>query len=323
MTDRKGTTDQPLALVAGGSRGLGLALAHELGRTGYRVVITARTAADLDRAATQLTADGITALTRVHDVRDAAGARDLVSTIESEHGPIEVMIMVAGIIRVGASPHDAEEFDESIDIMLRGPIAMVQAVLPGMKERRRGRIGVVSSIAGIVPTPHLVPYTAAKFGAVGYTRSLSTELSGSPVTVSLITPGLMRTGGHWNAEYVGQPAQEYRWFTLLSAIPVVSADARRAARIIVRGVLAGRHKIIFTPLARVGEIAERISPTAVDRVTGLLGRLLPPPGDDHQPGRLASRSTSQLFRRMTTPAREAVRRFNQVTAHGNDTEATP
>ena len=85
MSDTSGTASSghrsgpPIALVAGGSRGLGLALAGELGRAGFRVVITARTVDDLRRASDQLTADGITVLTRVHDVR---AARDALAVYE-------------------------------------------------------------------------------------------------------------------------------------------------------------------------------------------------------------------------------------------------
>jgi len=63
----------------------------------------------------------------------------------------------------------------------------------------------------------------------------------------------MRTGGHWHADFHGRPSAEYGWFTALSATPIVAVDARRAARIIVAGVLAGRRQIIFTLPARIGD----------------------------------------------------------------------
>jgi short-subunit dehydrogenase len=321
-------THKPVAWVAGASRGLGLAIARELGNAGHRVLITARTQDDLDRAQSDLVAEGIEVITRVHDVRDAEGARQLVSDVESGFGPIETLIAVAGVLKVGPVPDRAEEYAEPIDIMLRGPINVVHAVLPAMRDRGRGRIGVVTSIAGIIPVPHLVAYSAAKHGAVGFTRALAEELDGTPITVSTIIPGLMRTGGHWHGDYEGQPEREYVWFTGLSAAPLVSTDADRAAKIIVRGVIRGRRKIIFTLPARVGDLLYRLSPVAVGVAVGLAGRLLPdsdrgePAGPDqvgheHAPGYRAAAHTPRIFDRLTVLADRAVRRFNQSTAHNS------
>ncbi|SDR93357.1 SDR family NAD(P)-dependent oxidoreductase [Microlunatus soli] len=309
---------RPIALVAGGSRGLGLAIARELDRAGQRVVITARTADDLRRARDQLAADGGSVITRVHDVRDAAGARDLVAEIESEHGAVETLICVAGVLKVGPLPDRAEDYDEPIDTMLRGPINLVHAVLPRMRQRGAGRIGIVTSIAAVVPTPHLVPYTAAKYGAIGFAQGLTEELRGEPISVTTIVPGLMRTGGHWHAAYDGRPEQEYRWFALLSSLPIVSIAADRAAAIIVRAVLTGRSKIIFTPLARAGAMAYRISPRATVALLGAASRLLPGPGDDHAPGYLAADAIdSSLYDRATVLGRRAIERLNQLGAHAS------
>jgi NAD(P)-dependent dehydrogenase (short-subunit alcohol dehydrogenase family) len=325
-------TDKPLAWVAGGSRGLGFALARELGRRGHRVLITARTQSDLDRAQSDLVADGIEVVTCVHDVRDAEGARRLVSDVEAEHGPIETVFAVAGVLKVGPLPERAEDYEESIDIMLRGPINVVHAVLPGMRERGRGRIGIVTSIAGLFPVPHLVPYSAAKHGAVGFANGLAEELQGTPISVSTIIPGLMRTGGHWHADYRGQPGREYIWFAGLSAAPLVSMNADRATKIIVGGVLRGRRKIIYTIPARVGDVLYRLSPVAVGAAIGWAGRLLPDPEKDTQdqdhsidhpnqsgyreaPGYRAVRRTPKIFDRLTVLADRAVRRLNQSDAH--------
>jgi len=317
MRDSHLRTARPLAWVAGGSRGLGYAIAEQLGRSGYRVLITARTGADLDRAQAQLEADELDVITRVHDVRDAAGARDLVAETESRYGPIEVAVAVAGVISVGPVQDQAEAYDQSVDIMLHGPINVAHAVLGPMRDRGRGRIGIVTSIAGLIPIPHLVAYSAAKHGAVGFARALATELTGSGISVSTIIPGLMRTGGHWHADYHGRPQAEYGWFTALSAMPIVAIDAERAARIIVRGVLTGRRKIIFTLPARLGDLVYRLSPEATGLAIGAAGRLLPAPGDDHAPGHRADAGMPKLFDRLTVLARDAVRRFHQEDAHGD------
>ncbi len=321
-TDPAGTggepPDRPIALIAGGSRGFGLALARELGRSGYHVVICARTASDLQRARGLLADDGVLVDTRVHDVTDVDRSPRLVADIESSIGPIDTLITVAGVLSVGPVIDDGyDRYTQPLDIMLHGHIAMVHAALPGMRRRRHGHIGVVTSIGGIIPVPHMVPYSVAKFGAVGFARGLGEELAGSGITVSTIIPGLMRTGGHWNGDYYGRPDREYAWFALLGSLPVVSIGAGRAAHIVVRGVLRGKQTIIYTPLARVGARVYGTAPRLTTRLLGYAGQLLlPPPGDEHAVGHQAeTRLGFPLFARLTELGRRAVRQLNQLGAH--------
>ncbi len=130
----------------------------------------------------------------VCDVRDHDQIVDLVGAVEGELGPIEVSIHVAGIIHVGpAADVSLAHFDDAIATMLKGPIELAWAVLPGMRRRRRGRIGTVASVGGIVAPPHLLPHATAKFGAVGFSDGLAAELAGSGVTATTIVPGLIRS----------------------------------------------------------------------------------------------------------------------------------
>ena len=100
--------------------------------------------------------------------------------------------------------------------------------------------------------PHLLPYSTAKFGAVGFTQGLSAELAGTGVTVTTVAPGLMRTGSHLRATFTGNHGAEYAWFAAGASMPLVSMDAERAARKIVDGVLGGRPMVVLTPLAKLG-----------------------------------------------------------------------
>lgn len=322
---RADRSDQaPVALVAGASRGLGLMVARDLARRGHRVVITGRSDHSLITARDQLAGEGLQVEARVHDVRDAEGAVDLVAEIEQTLGPVDTLIVVAGVLMVGPLPDRANAYDEPIDIMLRGPINMVHAVLPRMRSRDRGRIGIVTSIGGVIATPHLVPYSVAKFGAVGFGRGLTEELSGTGITVSTIIPGLMRTGGHWNGKYRGHASQEYAWFATLSSVPVVSIDVERAARLITRGVLRGRSMIVFTPLARVGIRLYGMAPDLFTRLLGLAGRFLPRPGGEEKRGhRAATRIRSRVFDRLTVLGDRAVACTNQRSAETETVDRDP
>lgn len=309
----------PLALVMGGSRGLGLLLAHELGSRGHRLIISARDAEELERAAGDLSSAGYEAATEICDVTDRAQVEDLVRRIEETQGPIEVMICVAGIIQVG--PLEAltrEHFTASIDTMLWGPINTALAVLPGMRERKRGRIGLITSVGGLVSVPHLLPYCSAKFGAVGFSRGLRAELAGSGVSVTTVTPGLMRTGSHLRAQFVGNQPREYAWFSAAASLPIVAMDAERAAAQIVSGILVGRAMVITTPLARIGWRIDALFPTLTSALFSLVTRLLPrasAPTEALEGWQAAQQLTApsrRVSNALTTLGRRAADRFNEL-----------
>ena len=312
-------TGRALALVAGGSRGLGLLMARELGRRGYRLAVSARDADELAEARRILEADGHDVRVDVCDVADPVGVQDLVDRIERESGPVEVALAVAGVIQVGPlSSMTRAHFEEAVGIMLWGPVNLALAVLPAMRTRGRGRIGIVSSIGGVVAVPHLLPYSTAKFGALGFSSGLRTELAGSGITVTTIVPGLMRTGSHLRAEFVGTQSKEFSWFSLSAALPLVSMDAERAAHRIVSGVLAGRAYVLLTWMTKAAVRVSGLAPTLTSTVVGLGGRLLPSgPGattdtvQGYQARERMNGAAGRVLDGLTTLGRRASRRFNQ------------
>nr|WP_275588394.1 SDR family oxidoreductase [Microlunatus panaciterrae] len=308
-------------MVAGGSRGLGLELAAELGRSGSQVVVCARSADELDRARDWLAAAGIAAETRVCDVSDREAVADLAAEVERTVGPIETVLCVAGVIQV--APYlstSVEDFEQSINTMLWGPINVVRATLPAMRRRGRGNIGIITSIGGVVSVPHLLPYSTAKFGAVGFSQGLRAELAGSGISVTTVIPGLMRTGSQQRAQFGGQAALEYAWFAPAASLPLLSISSQRAARIIVRKVLAGRPTVILTPAAKVAVRLNGLSPGLVTGVLGLAKRLLPrPPGEAVDTGTVPGwaaerRLSSPVVRALTALGRRAAARLNQAEA---------
>lgn len=280
-----------VALVAGASRGLGLLISAELVHRGYLVHGCARDRVELDRAEAMVNScevgPSVDAGSRsgagrgefvghVCDVGDAEAVAEWVQTVRSAEGSIDVAIHVAGIIQVG--PVEATSlghFRAAIDTMLLGPVHLCLSVLPTMLEAGSGRIGVVSSVGGVVSVPHLLPYSVAKFGAVGLTEGLQAELSGTGVTATTIVPGLIRTGGHLHAQFVGDAPKDYAWFSTGASLPLLSISAQRAARRIVNGVLDGKSQVELTPLTWVGRRVHGLAPGTTSRLLGLAARALP------------------------------------------------
>ncbi|GAA4114917.1 SDR family oxidoreductase [Knoellia locipacati] len=297
---------RPVALVAGASRGLGLLISAELVARGHTVHGCARDRAELDRAADLIARGEVGAVrgtggrpaagavTRggfvghVCDVTDAEAVSTWVEEVVASEGSLDVAIHVAGIIQVGpVESTTLGHFRAAIDTMLLGPVHLCLAVLPTMLDAGAGRIGVVSSVGGVVSVPHLLPYSVAKFGAVGLTEGLHAELSGTGVTATTIVPGLMRTGGHLHAQFVGDAPKDYAWFAPGASLPLLSVSAERAARRIVDGVLAGRSQVELTPVTWVGRWVHGLFPGTTSRLLGLVARALPR-GDDRAPSMSAT-----------------------------------
>ncbi|MEL4357600.1 MULTISPECIES: SDR family NAD(P)-dependent oxidoreductase [unclassified Luteococcus] len=300
--------DVPVALVAGASRGLGLEIARVLNGRGFHVALAARDVDGLARAASEF---GERVSTHQLDVTDRARMRQVVDEV-SALGPLEVAIHVAGIIQVGpAEDMQLEHFDQALDVMAKGPINLAWSVLPGMRQRRSGHIGVVASVGGVVSPPHMLPYSTAKFAAVGFCDGLAAELLGSGVTATTIVPGLMRTGSHDNAVFTGNAAAEHNWFSVAASLPVLSADSTRAARQMVDGVLAGRPLVTITPVSWAAYRARGLAPATVTRLMGLAGRVLPGATGNHTPVPGADLPTPAIVQKLTVLGRRAAKRNNQ------------
>lgn len=306
---------RPVAIVMGASRGLGLVMATELARRGHDVAICARDAESLERAAEKLRVHGTTVLPLTCDVTDHDAVQGFVREVSDRLGPIDVAIHVAGVIQVG--PLEAmtrEHLEDAIDIMLWGPINMALAVLPSMRGRRSGRIGVVTSIGGKLSPPRLLPYATAKFGAVGFTEGLSAELAGTGVTATTLVPGLMRTGSHGQAQFFGDASKQYAWFGPAASLPLLSVDAEKAAAKMVDAVLKGKRVALVSPLSHVASRAHGLAPNLTVRLNQALSLVLPKgtssetvPGDEAREGLKPDGIVSKL----TTLGDRAAARFNE------------
>ncbi|MDQ6742340.1 MAG: SDR family oxidoreductase [Candidatus Dormibacteraeota bacterium] len=268
-----------VAVVTGGSRGLGLLVARELARQGCRVAICARHSDELEKAARILRTEGLEALTVPCDVSDRAQVEEMVRRVTDELGPVDVLVNNAGIIQVGPlEAMDEADFRRSMDVMYWGVVHPTLAVLPEMRRRRRGRLVNVTSIGGKIAVPHLLPYSAAKFAAVGFSEGLRAELQGSGVMVTTVVPGLMRTGSHLNAEFKGKTRDEFTWFSLGATLPLISMDAERAAGRIVTATRRGEPEVILSLPATLAVRVHGFLPGLVTDLLGAVGRILPAAG---------------------------------------------
>lgn len=311
---------RPVALVMGGSRGLGLLIARELLERDYRVVLVSRARADLEAGREQLMTLRPDARVDVRacDVSQRDRVGDLVAEVESSIGPIEVLMTVAGIIQVGpAESMTFEHFDASLGTMLHGPINVTLPVVRAMRERGHGRIGTVTSVGGEVTPPHLWPYAVAKSGAVAFSEGLAAELGGTGVSATTVVPGLMRTGSHERALFTGQAGKEFAWFGPAASLPGLTMSADRAARRIVDAVLAGDVRCELTPLTVVATRFRGLLPGLTTRMMGLTSRLLPSASGPAETieGREAQRrlgpSGSSVVHALTTLGRRAAERNNE------------
>jgi short-subunit dehydrogenase len=303
---------RPVAVVTGASRGLGFLLARELADHGHDLVVCARSADGLEPAADELRRRGGEVVAVAADVGVEADAQRVVAAATDRFGRVDVLVLNAGMIQVGPFDQlDATDVGTAMDTMFWGVVHTALAALPAL-ERSRGRVLVVTSVGGKLPAPHLLPYVAAKHAAVGFAEGLRVEAIRHGVSVTVGVPGLMRTGSPRNALFAGQQQAERRWFTVAASLPVLSMDAERAARRLVRAARWRRPEVVLTPLARLGIRAHALAPSTSLRVVSVVNRLLPGPGgsDRPVPGHAAGSRTG-WFARLTRRDRDAGQRWHQ------------
>jgi 2-dehydro-3-deoxy-L-rhamnonate dehydrogenase (NAD+) len=178
------------AVVTGGARGIGLAIAERMTASGARVALW-----DLDLAEAEAQAKRFGGLAARVDVTDEASIAAALAATEAGLAPVDILVANAGITGPNALVEDypVDAWRRVIEIDLTGVFLCCRAVVPGMRARDYGRIVSIASIAGKEGNPNAAAYSAAKAGVIGFTKSLGKELATTGVRVNCITPAAAKT----------------------------------------------------------------------------------------------------------------------------------
>jgi len=183
------------ALVTGGGRGIGLAIARALAQFGASVSLVGRNAETLQAGASHITKDyGVKVATAQADVADESGVRKALASVRNVLGAPTILVNNAGVgISSPFLKSDAAFWRKILDTNLMGAVYFTQAVLPAMLESKWGRIINIASTAGITGYAYITAYCAAKHGMIGLTRALAVETARTGVTVNAVCPGYADT----------------------------------------------------------------------------------------------------------------------------------
>lgn len=182
------------AVITGGGRGIGQAIVSSLAGAGAAVVVSARSADQIESVAEVLTEAGCNAHAVVCDVTDPDQIENLARQAQELVGPVQILVNNAGI--ASSAPLKAitlEEWNRLLTVNATGPFLCTQAFMPGMLESGWGRVINVASIAGKIGAPYIAAYTASKHAVVGFTRAVAAEVADKGVTVNAICPGYVNT----------------------------------------------------------------------------------------------------------------------------------
>ena len=177
------TSDSKVALITGGNRGIGLAIAEKLKSDGYQVVITHRSGS---------APSGIEGI--VMDVTDSESVNAAVSHVEAKFGKIDVLIANAGIPKDGLVMRMSDaDFNSVIDTNLNGAFRVARACTRGMMKQKSGRMIFIGSVVGVLGSAGQVNYAATKSGLIGMARSFARELGSRGITANVVAPGFVET----------------------------------------------------------------------------------------------------------------------------------
>ena len=218
MSALKGRT----ALVTGGSRGIGRAVAERLARHGAAVAVLSTTPEGSLAVSDALRKEGSRALGLAADVADPRSLDEAVAEVERSLGPVDVLVNDAGIaLRRPMKEMTDADWDRVLAVNLSGPFYLARRCVPAMAERGWGRVVNVSSISGRLGSPGMTAYCASKWGLNGFTQALAAEVKGRGVLVTAVLPGSVDTemlqGSGWTPDMSASEVAEVVTFLCTQA----------------------------------------------------------------------------------------------------------
>ncbi|WP_433956887.1 SDR family NAD(P)-dependent oxidoreductase [Cytobacillus horneckiae] len=183
-----------VAIVTGGSKGLGLEMARTLASLGADIVIACRNASEGEQAATEIRKIGRKSIALDVDVQDVGAIYRMVQSVKEKFGKIDILINNAGAVSVNAALEvSEEEWNKVVDTNLKGVFFCAQAVAKVMKEQNYGKIINISSVAGRIGQLNIAPYCASKAGVINLTKAFAKEWAPYKINVNSIAPSYIKT----------------------------------------------------------------------------------------------------------------------------------
>lgn len=204
-----GSGQSRVALVTGGSRGIGAAIAARLARAGHKVAICGRDTVALARQAERMRSCEAEVMTIEADLAGAGASEAMARAVEDRWGPVEIVVNNAGLTRDGLFIRmSVEDFNSVLAINLTAAFALVRRTARSMMKARWGRIINISSVVGQIGNAGQANYVAAKAGLIGLTKSLAMELAPRGITVNALAPGIIAT--EMTAKLPAEVMESYR-----------------------------------------------------------------------------------------------------------------
>lgn len=257
-----------VAVVTGAASGIGRATALALATRGAHLALVDRNEEGLTATAEGARASGVNVSQHALDVTDADAVRALPDAVVAEHGRVTVLMNNAGVSLVGRFEEvSLEDVRWLLEINLFGVIALTKAFLPVLMAQERAQIVTVSSLFGLVAPAEQVAYSTSKFAVRGFSEALRHELEGTPVGVTVVHPGGVRTAIASSAR-VGagadpdEAAASSDRFTRLA----LRMSPEDAAALIVRAIERQQNRLLIGADARAGDAIQRLMPATYWRV---------------------------------------------------------
>jgi len=195
LTKLSRSVEGKVALITGSGSGMGRATSYVFAEAGAKVVVSDINKKQIEEVSSEINSSNGTCLKQILDVTNQENINEVIANVIKEFGQLDILINNAGIsIPTTIDDENYEEsWDQTFNVLLKGQVNLIRAALPFIRESDCGRIVNISSTEGLGATPRISPYTSAKHGVIGLTRSLAVELGSQGITVNCICPGPINT----------------------------------------------------------------------------------------------------------------------------------